>query len=99
MLNQLPRNYSTVLIGHYKNSQNLRRTFQKQRKTIAAKMGNPKLMQIHFHTLRHWKGTMEYHRTKDILHIMQVLGHRRFQNTLKYTQLMKFEGQTVMYAR
>jgi integrase len=92
MLNQLPRNYSNVFIGHYKNSHNLRRTFQKQRKKIAAKMGNPRLMRIHFHTLRHWKGTMEYHRTKDILHVMQVLGHKRIQNTLKYTQLVKFES-------
>lgn len=36
---------------------------------------------------------MEYHKTKDILHVMQVLGHKRIQNTLKYTQLVKFEGQ------
>ena len=91
MLNQLPRINPTIFLGHYKNSQNLRRIFKKQRKAIAAKMGNPRLMRIHFHTLRHWKGTIEYHRTKDILHVMQVLGHRRFQNTLKYTQLVKFE--------
>jgi integrase len=92
MLNQIPRTYPTIFIGHYRNSLNLRRSFQKQRKGIAAKMGNPRLMQIHFHTLRHWKGTMEYHRTKDILHVMQVLGHRRIQNTLKYTQLVHFDA-------
>jgi len=31
---------------------------------------------------------MEYHRTKDILHVMRVLGHKRIQNTLVYTQLV-----------
>ena len=38
----------------------------------------------------HWKATMEYHKTKDILHIMK-LRHRRTENTLIYTQLVEFE--------
>lgn len=28
-----------------------------------AKLENPRLLQIHFHTLRHWKATKKYHRT------------------------------------
>jgi len=91
MLNQLARNHSTIFLGHYKSVINLRGTFDRQRKRMAAKLGNPRLMQIHFHTLRHWKATIEYYKTKDILHVMQLLGHKRIQNTLKYTQLAKFE--------
>ena len=34
---------------------------------------------------------MEYHRTKDILHVMQLLGHKNIRNTLKYTQLVNFQ--------
>ena len=34
---------------------------------------------------------MEYYRTKDILHMMKVLGHRNIKNTLLYTQLIKFK--------
>ena len=34
---------------------------------------------------------MEYHKTKDILHVMKILGPRNIQNTLKYTQLVDFE--------
>ena len=34
---------------------------------------------------------MEYHKTKDILHAMKILGHKNIQNTLKYTQLVGFE--------
>jgi hypothetical protein len=30
---------------------------------------------------------MEYHRTKDILYVMQVLGHKNIKNTLLYVQL------------
>jgi hypothetical protein len=39
----------------------------------------------------HWKATMEYHKTKNILHAMRVLGHKSIKNTLIYTQLVTFE--------
>jgi len=47
------------------------------------------MLKITFHTLRHWKATMEYHRTKDILYVTRLLGHRNIRNTLLYTQLIK----------
>ena len=34
---------------------------------------------------------MGYHRTKDILHVMRLLGHKGIANTLIYTQLVEFE--------
>ena len=68
------------------------RGFQRQRKKIAWKLSNPRLIQITFHTLRHWKATMEYHKTKDILHVMHLLGHKNIKNTLIYTQLVTFEN-------
>jgi len=67
---------------------NLRRNFQRQRQKVAARLQNPRLLQIHFHTFRHWKATMEYHKTKDILHVMHLLGHKSISNTLIYTQLI-----------
>jgi hypothetical protein len=33
---------------------------------------------------------MEYHRTKDILYVMRLLGHKSIKNTLVYTQLIDF---------
>jgi hypothetical protein len=35
---------------------------------------------------------MEYAKTKDLLHVMKVLGHKNIQNTLLYTQLVSFEN-------
>ena len=67
-------------------------SFSTQRKNAANKLQNPRLLQIHFHTFRHWKATMEYAKTKDILHVKQVLGHSNLQNTLLYTQLVTFES-------
>lgn len=58
-----------------------------QRKRAAQKLSNPRLAKISFTTFRHWKGTMEYHRTKDILHVMKLLGHKQIRNTLKYIHL------------
>ncbi len=85
MLNRLPRKSQRAFT--YKNSTYMSKTFRKQRKRAVQKLGNPRIKRIHFHTLRHWRATMEYHRTKDILHVMQFLGHKRIENTLRYIQL------------
>jgi len=61
--------------------------FYKQRRKLAFKLQNPRLMQISFHTFRHWKGTMEYHKTRDILHVQRLLGHKSIQNTLIYVNI------------
>lgn len=34
---------------------------------------------------------MEYQKTKDILHVKEMLGHRSIQSTLIYTQLIDFK--------
>jgi site-specific recombinase XerC len=49
-------------------------------------------LRIMHNTSRHWKATMEYHRTKDILHVIRLLGHKNIANTLIYTQLVEFES-------
>jgi integrase len=66
------------------------RCFFKQRKRIADRLQNPRILAISFKTLRHFKATAEYHRTKDILHVMQLLGHKNIRNTLVYTHLVDF---------
>lgn len=88
MLNRLPKDHVNVLGS---SLQTVRNSFCAQRKRAATKLNNPRLLRIHFHTLRHWKATMEYHRTKDILYVMKLLGHRNIANTLIYTQLVEFE--------
>ncbi|MEM2352374.1 MAG: site-specific integrase [Thermoproteota archaeon] len=65
----------------------IRKVFEKQRANIARKLQNPRINQIHFHTFRHWKATMLYHQTKDILYVMKFLGHKNIKNTLIYIQL------------
>jgi integrase len=62
-------------------------TFKVQRIAIARKVENPRLEKIHFHTLRHWKGTMEYHKTHDPDHVKRLLGHRNLQSTEIYINM------------
>ena len=82
MLNELPRNHERVF-GEA-TCQSKSGNYWNQRKRLARKLGNPRLMQITFHTFRHWKGSMEYHKTKDIMHVKQLLGHRSIQSTMVY---------------
>jgi len=69
--------------------------FYRQRKRIAKKLDNPRLLSISFHTLRHFKGTIEYHKTKDILRVKYILGHKNIRNTLIYIDIENtlFQGQ------
>ena len=66
----------------------LEATFRKQRKRIAFKLQDPKLLQIHFNIIRRWKATIEYAKTKDLLYVQKVLGHKNIKTTIRYTQLL-----------
>jgi integrase len=85
MLNAMPRNNVRIFGSYTLNS--LKAMFSRTRKRIAIKLQNPRLLEIHFHTLRHWKATMEYHKTKDLLHVMAFLEHKKSDNTLLHVQL------------
>jgi len=87
MLNALPRTSPQVFGECTINS--LKATYGRARRRLAFKLQNPRLLEVHFHTLRHWKATMEYHYTKDILHVKEFLGHKEIYNTLIYIQLDK----------
>ena len=63
--------------------------FWAQRKRIARKLQNPRILQIHFTIFRHWKGTTEYHRTKDIIYVQKLLGHKSLQSTMIYIDYEK----------
>jgi len=85
MLNAIPR--ATDRVFNYSSMSSIRRTYERQRNRIAKKLGNTRLKQITFHTLRHWKATVLYHQTKDVLYVMNYLGHKSIKNTLIYITL------------
>lgn len=93
MLESLPKKYGEYVFAtpnmklrHHANH------FSMQRKRLAQKLKNPRLLRIHFHTFRHWKATMEYARTRDIIHVMRLLGHK---NIKKHANLRSFTARTL----
>ena len=96
MLGKLPKDYGDRIFSTPEmDIEYFAINLQRQRRKLANKIGNPRLLKIHFHTLRYWKGTILYHQTKDMYYVMLQLGHRNIQNTLLYVQLEEalFQGE------
>jgi integrase/transcription elongation factor Elf1 len=92
MLGMLPRDAEKVFKG---SDRHFARGFRRQRKKLAAKLGD-NLLKVGFHSFRHFKGTQEYRKTKDIVHVQYVLGHKSITNTMLYIQLCT-SGKTEYY--
>ena len=63
--------------------------FYSERKMLAHKLGNPRIRRIGLHTFRHWKATMLYHETHDIVLVKEFLCHKTLDVTLLYIQIEK----------
>lgn len=59
------------------------------RKKISYKLGNPRIAKIHYHLIRHWYGTTEYHKKPDPDYIRRLLGHKRLSSTEIYINMEK----------
>ena len=71
-------------------------TFTSSMTTGFSKLKSPQKTHEPDNSLRHWKATMEHHKTKDILHIKQMREHKNINNTLLYTQLVTFEIENTL---
>jgi integrase len=74
-----------------KSLDDFRRRYDDMKSVLSSKLQKSRLKMIAFRSFRHWKATHEYNRTKDILHVKWLLGHKRIENTLVYTHLVNFE--------
>ena len=70
----------------------VRRMLKNIKQRTADKLQRPNLLRISLYSLRHYFGTMTYHRTKDILYTQRKMGHRNLKNTLIYTHLVNFKS-------
>jgi site-specific recombinase XerD len=85
MLYNLPKNNNMVFPNRSKNAR--RSSFRHRMQTLSRKHNNPRFLKIHLHTFRHCKALNEYNKTKDILHVKAVLGHRSINTTMRYVGL------------
>ena len=58
--------------------------FAKVRKRVAQRLQNPRLLQIHFHTLRHWRASRECEKTGDVYAVKDLTGHMNIANVDRY---------------
>src|SRR4030065_1545671 len=71
--------------------------YDRQKARLAEKLQNPRLKQIHFHTLRHFFATKLFDQTKSLPQVQEKLGHRNIKSTMVYTHLVEFDEESQNY--
>jgi integrase len=85
MIQALPKQHEKIFRNT--SAKNAACSYSDQRKRLALKVGNERLAKINFHLVRHWFGTMLYHKTHDLHYVMRMLGHRNITSTLIYINM------------
>jgi integrase len=75
------------------NARGYSKMFRMTRNALAKKLHDPTLKQIRLYDFRHFFATNLYHKTRDLLLVMNQLGHKNIENTLIYTQLINLEEE------
>jgi integrase len=96
MINALSKKYEPYIFNP--NPRTYQSVLSTLRKRVANTLQNPRLNRIHLHSFRHWKGTMEYAKTKDLLWVTHVLGHKNIKNTQIYMHLCDFSSEEYLSA-
>jgi integrase len=94
-LNTLPKTNQYIFGKNNPNS--IRWTFDQQKTRLAQKLQNPRLKQIHFHTLRHYYATRIYNESKSLIEVQAKLGHRNINSTMVYTHIVQFDEESQNY--
>jgi integrase len=79
-------------------SSSISESYRIVRNRLANKLNDPTFKTIRLYDFRHFKATMEYHRTRDLLHVKNMLGHKDLRTTLRYTQLISFPNDEYVSA-
>ena len=88
-MKDLPRLHETIFCKPNTKLEHFSQNYRKQRLRASYKLKNPRLKQIMLKTFRHYRATLEAHRTKDIFAVQAILRHRNIINTQKYIHLAK----------
>jgi site-specific recombinase XerD len=74
----------------FPNSHAMGEEWRATRKKVARNLNQPELSKIPMRNLRHHFATQKYDQTKDILLVKALLGHKKLETTMFYTQLITF---------
>ncbi len=71
----------------FPSSDALREQWNKYRKRAYLNFRDQELLKIRLYDLRHWFATTEYMKTRDLLHVKYLMGHRHIESTMVYVHL------------
>jgi len=91
MLRHYLKDYTTE--RPFPSSKAMGEAWRTARDKLAETLQEPQLKTIPLRNLRHYYATMLYARTKDILLVMQRLGHKKIETTMFYTQLITYSDE------
>jgi integrase len=67
----------------------IRNCWIKYRHRAYSKFKDPEILKIRLYDLRHWYGTTQYIKSRDIFLVKYLLGHRNIESTLHYMHIAK----------
>ncbi len=89
MLNALPKNSKLVFPMQYHSTE---QSFLRIRKRLAAKLQNPRLLNVSFKSFRHFGGSMIAEYTNgNVLTVKKMLRHKSIQSSMKYIHTLSFK--------
>ncbi|MCW4019374.1 MAG: site-specific integrase [Candidatus Bathyarchaeota archaeon] len=88
MLNVVSKKYSPYVFNP--NPICVRVLFATLRKRLAHIQNNPRFLQIHLHTFRHFYATETLKHTKNLNYVKYALGHKSIVNTERYTHYVDY---------
>jgi len=71
----------------FSKSEILRARWNGYRKRAFLNFRDSELLKIRLYDLRYWYATSEYLRTRDLLHVKYLMGHRHIESTMVYVHL------------
>lgn len=65
--------------------------YRYMRNALAEKTHDPSLKTIRLYDFRHFYASKTYHKTNNILLVKELMGHKRIETTMIYTQLLNLK--------
>jgi len=81
------KNISDLNLCLFPSPNRMREQWNRYRKRAFLNFRDQEFLKIRLYDLRHWFATSQYMKTRDLLHVKYLLGHRNIESTMIYVHL------------